>query len=148
VFINHTHKFIFIHIPKNAGTSIRNSFDRKGYDKRVVSKRYPHDSCSIIKSYCGDDVWNTFFKFAIVRNPYDRMVSYYHFHNSPQYKYPATAQKMSFEEWLNCGLDSNLKKTQSDYLHEVWQNYYDDETLELVYNIFQEDFIKFNYQGP
>ena len=186
MFINHTHKFIFIHIPKNAGTSIRNSFDRKGYDKRVVSKRYPHDSCSIIKSYCGDDVWNTFFKFAIVRNPYDRMVSYYHFHNSPQYKYPATAQKMSFEEWLNCGLDSNLKKTQSDYLnedidligryeslqdsfdifcdkiniptyqlplwnlsrHEVWQNYYDDETLELVYNIFQEDFIKFNYQGP
>ena len=100
MFINHKHKFIFIHIPKNAGTSIRNSFRTEGYDQRVVNKRYPHDSCSMIRKYCGEEVWNTFFKFAIVRNPYDRLVSYYHFHKSPQYRYPARANTLSFNDWI------------------------------------------------
>ena len=55
MFINHKHKFIFIHIPKNAGTSIRNSFRLEGYDKRVVKKPYPHDPCSKIREYCGEN---------------------------------------------------------------------------------------------
>ena len=50
MFVNHEHNFIFIHIPKNAGTSIRGSFKTEGYDQRVVSKRYPHDPCSKINS--------------------------------------------------------------------------------------------------
>ena len=45
MFINHEHKFIFIHIPKNAGTSIRNSFEIEGYDKKGVKKNWPHDTC-------------------------------------------------------------------------------------------------------
>ena len=77
MFINHTHKFIFIHIPKNAGTSIRGSFKTEGYDQRVVNKQYPHDPCSKIRKYCGEEVWNTFFKFAIVRNPYDMLARVY-----------------------------------------------------------------------
>jgi len=118
MFINHKHKFIFIHIPKNAGTSIRNSFRLEGYDKRVVKKPYPHDPCSKIREYCGEEVWNTFFKFAIVRNPYDRMVSYYHFHKSTQYRFPAKANSLSFDEWIIKGLDSNMKKNQTWYLDE------------------------------
>lgn len=118
MFINHKHKFIFIHVPKNAGTSIRNSFELNGYDQRVVKRQYPHDPCSKIRKYCGEEVWNTFFKFAIVRNPYDRLVSYYHFHKSPQYKYPSRARKLNFLEWLGCGLDQNVKKSQSWYLDQ------------------------------
>ena len=30
MFINHEHKFIFIHIPKNAGTRIRNTLEIEG----------------------------------------------------------------------------------------------------------------------
>ena len=118
MFINHKHKFIFIHIPKNAGTSIRGSFKTEGYDQKVVNKRYPHDPCSKIKKYCGEEVWNTFFKFAIVRNPYDRLVSYYHFHKSPQYRYPARANSLPFDQWVMKGLDSNMKKNQTWYLDE------------------------------
>jgi len=60
MFINHKHKFIFVHIPKNAGTSVRGCFDINGYDTKVVRKKYPHDSCSTIRKYCGDEVWFTF----------------------------------------------------------------------------------------
>ena len=112
MFINHKHKFIFIHIPKNAGTSIRNSFQIEGYDKKVVNKPYPHNSCSEIKTYCGDTVWETFYKFAVIRNPYERLVSYYHFHKSPQYRFPALANKYTFSDWIRKGLDNNLKKTR------------------------------------
>ena len=54
MFINHEYGFIFIHIPKNAGTSIRNSFELEGYDQKVAKKRYPHDPCSKIEKYCGE----------------------------------------------------------------------------------------------
>ena len=118
MFINHKHKFIFIHIPKNAGTSIRNSFDIQGYDKKVIRKPYPHNSCSEIKTYCGDLVWETFYKFAVTRNPYERMVSYYHFHKSPQYRYPARANTLSFNDWIFKGLDGNMKKNQTWCLDE------------------------------
>ena len=118
MFINHEYGFIFIHIPKNAGTSIRNSFELEGYDQKVAKKRYPHDPSSKIRKYCGEESWNTFFKFAIVRNPYDRLVSYYHFHKSPQYNYPARANTFKFNEWIDRGLDSNMRKTQTWYLDE------------------------------
>ena len=31
MFINHKHKFIFIHIPKNAGTSVKTFFGNKEF---------------------------------------------------------------------------------------------------------------------
>ena len=63
-------KMIFIHIPKNAGTSIKSIFSKK------VEKPFKHDTIySIKKEY--PDIYNSYKKFAIVRNPYDRMVSWY-----------------------------------------------------------------------
>ena len=136
MFINHKHKFIFIHIPKNAGTSIRNSFQIEGYDKKVVNKPYPHNSCSEIKTYCGDLTWETFYKFAVIRNPYERMVSYYHFHKSPQYRFAALANRYTFSDWLVKGLDNNLKKTQSDYLDIKINQIGRVETLQEDFDLF------------
>lgn len=67
--ISHTHKLIFIHNPKAAGTSIMNYFDmgdRKHDIGESISKRY--------RKY-----WKDYKKFMIVRNPWDRFYSAYRY---------------------------------------------------------------------
>ena len=120
MFINHQYKFIFIHIPKTAGTSIRNSFDMNGYDKKVVRKSYPHSRCSEVKEYCGEKIWDEYFKFSFVRNPFDRMISFYSFHNSPQYKHPTGKERaqLPIKEWVLTNKDKNVLHTQNYYLNE------------------------------
>lgn len=54
------------------------------------------------------------------------MVSYYHFHKSSQYRFPAKANTLSFEDWIYKGLDSNMKKNQTWYL---------DEELDYIGNV-------------
>jgi|19_taG_2_1085344.scaffolds.fasta_scaffold84586_2 hypothetical protein len=60
-------KIIFVHIPKNAGTSIRRYFGNLStYHETIYDFKdtFP-------------DKYNSYRKFAVVRNPYDRMVSWY-----------------------------------------------------------------------
>jgi hypothetical protein len=82
--ISHGHKAVFIHVPKTAGMSMRTYFRRKGFepveyhdpsgsndDKTGV---YVNGTSWRIKRNL-EDIWNSYFKFAFVRNPWDRMVS-------------------------------------------------------------------------
>ena len=66
--INHEHKFIFIHIPKSAGISVRTALGgaRMGNHENAPSleRRYP-------------DLLGKYFIFTFVRNPWDRVVSAY-----------------------------------------------------------------------
>jgi chondroitin 4-sulfotransferase 11 len=62
--ISHKYKFIYIHIPKTAGVSIYNVFKSKEQNHKKLDfyeEKY-------IKDY---------FKFAFVRNPWDRFLSSY-----------------------------------------------------------------------
>ena len=90
--ICHKYKFIFIHIPKTGGTSIEkffniSPFDNKipdydnlvGYDRKL-GIHLQHATVDEIKknNLIPDTVWNSYFKFTIVRNPYDKMYSEYY----------------------------------------------------------------------
>lgn len=46
--------------------------------KRKIKRFYNHMPCGEIRQYVSDDVWNTYFKFTIERNPFDKMVSVYY----------------------------------------------------------------------
>ena len=82
--ISESHKFIFIHIPKCAGTSIENalsSYCKKGflgYDKKLKGFKQ-HANCHelLTHNYITSEMCDSFFKFAFVRNPWDRCVSQY-----------------------------------------------------------------------
>lgn len=62
-----THRLIFIHIPKNAGTAIY----------RLFNLPPGHADIELIRSTLPADKVASYVKFAIVRNPFDRLVSNY-----------------------------------------------------------------------
>lgn len=89
--ISHQHKCIFIHISKCAGSSIEAAF---GIDLTNISESnnenlFGWNSSSnmflqhatpqqlIDNAFLNEDVWNSYFKFIIVRNPWDRSLSDY-----------------------------------------------------------------------
>lgn len=98
MIISEDRKFIFIHIPKTGGTSLSKAFAelgirlRKpsrlrrvafffGFDRRFQSYRFSnHDNLSTVESVMSEDLFAEFYKFTIVRNPWDRLVSEYEFY--------------------------------------------------------------------
>jgi len=76
------YKCIFIHIPKCAGTSIESVLFKEHQIIFDVSRGIwaQHATAKQIKQYYSSkDQWKSYFKFAIVRNPFDRVVSSYIF---------------------------------------------------------------------
>jgi chondroitin 4-sulfotransferase 11 len=88
--ISHKHKCIFIHIPKTAGTSINAFFHpEKIFDNSVPDYDALYGWCPERKFYLQHatskqlvetelitkDHWESYFKFAFVRNPWDRAYS-------------------------------------------------------------------------
>jgi hypothetical protein len=133
--INNTHKFVFIHIPKNAGTTANmmlsnftywNDIELGGtvygealaplYLRRFgVSK---HTKANLVRNLVGERVWEGYFKFAFVRNPYARSFSVYRF--LKQWRNWEGSQEMekfkSFEEFLSSDLFSNNPGPDSIFL--------------------------------
>ncbi len=80
--ISHKHRCVFIHIPKNGGTSIESALCRwnltpSNYVELMGSKYHSkHHTLRSIKK----DLRDKYFTFAFVRNPWDRAVSLYSYY--------------------------------------------------------------------
>ena len=106
VLVSHVYKFIYLKNHKVAGTSVESFFgqfcidpaNKKTYSfaeeqneqitpygilgSRMKGKNtvwYNHKNAKEIKRDLGNEKFNDYFKFCIVRNPYDLMVSFYFF---------------------------------------------------------------------
>ena len=75
VIINHKLKYIFIAIPKTASTSIRHIFNPNPGEADPPPEIYHMSLEKVLKQNPGCE---QYFKFAYVRNPWDRFVSLYH----------------------------------------------------------------------
>lgn len=106
MLVSHSKKFIYTKTVKTAGTSVesyyepfcmpeaewqeshsRNEFVSQagivGYRGKDPSgcKYYNHMPASEIKNLIGEEIWETYFKFTVIRNPFTKLVSaWYHFH--------------------------------------------------------------------
>jgi hypothetical protein len=68
--ICHQRKLIFVHIPKNAGTSIHSLFDTNPRDY------LPDQRWTKYKNHFSE-YWEDYTTFSIVRNPISRFISFY-----------------------------------------------------------------------
>ena len=80
--------FWFVDIPRTSSTALRLAFYRrfgKLFGKPSNSQGLgmglipPHVPASDIRSQVGPDLWDSLYTFSLVRNPFDRLLSLYHF---------------------------------------------------------------------
>jgi hypothetical protein len=75
MLISRKKSFLFIHIQKTAGNSIRRALEDAIPD--VDDFLGTHDPASAARRYLGAEAYQSFFTAAFVRNPWDRLVSWY-----------------------------------------------------------------------
>lgn len=96
MLLSHKHNFLFVHIAKTGGTSVRTGLNKYRWGHRYslpmfiaqklsqltdhkIAARFPrHSKVIAAKEMLPDDYFAQLFKFAFVRNPWDLQVSSYH----------------------------------------------------------------------
>ena len=112
MIISHTFRFIFIKTIKTAGTSIEVYLSphcgpgdiltpvqppEEGHQPRNAEGFYNHFSAWGVRQAVPPEIWNSYFKFCVERNPWDKVVSDYSMirHRS--------GGRVSFEEYIRHG---------------------------------------------
>jgi len=96
--VNQKHKFIFVHICRTGGTSIEVHFKHGKFDHRGYSE--------YIEQF-GMNVWNEYFTFSFVRNPWDKILSYYMLRRQIAGN-KRKGDNLSFRDWV-LQFENNLK---------------------------------------
>ena len=82
MIVSDRHRLVFTHIPKNAGTSIREWFTRWVPD----AKEMPNVTKHMTPHHVHTRHMEEYTYFAVVRNPYDRFLSiFHHYHFAMEY---------------------------------------------------------------
>lgn len=108
-----THRFAFVHVNKAGGTSVVEALaDCEDVQPFIKD----HDQATIYRNVLGSELWDEFYSFAFLRNPYDRMVSSYEYRR--QYDRGPGAEaatRLSFRDWM-------LGPVTDDPLDREWSN--------------------------
>jgi hypothetical protein len=93
MIISHEHEFIFVKTEKTAGTSMEVYLSNHCGPLDVVTPIIPHVEPHVSHNYEGyynhmpaceireqtdHNCWDTYFKFCVERNPWDKTISHYH----------------------------------------------------------------------
>jgi hypothetical protein len=144
MLLSHKYKFLFVHIAKTGGTSVRNALQKYRWrdpyyiPQFIASKlsalthhevgiKFPrHAKLICAREMLPEDFFNGLFKFAFVRNPWDLQVSSFHHIRRER---PQLMQGIDdFETFLRWKLDPHRPyqyhidtsiELQSDYLVDL-----------------------------
>jgi hypothetical protein len=186
----------FVHIPKNAGNSIRPICRKENI--KVITHNIRRQNKRLLANYRGE---KSIHAFCVSRNPYDRVVSaYYYLLNNKKHKHDIADRKKfidpfaDFSDFVKNGLreaaekqlhflpqvfwiknregipeietilkmenlqndfnhfcrDMNLKPRQLEFTNasqrKNWEGYFFEETRNIVFDIYNEDFEYFEYE--
>jgi hypothetical protein len=155
--ISHKYKFIFIKTRKTAGTSLEVFLSGICGDDDILTPIYPeeeghvarnhdgffnHMSARRIKTAVGPSVWDSYFKFCVERNPWDKVLSSFHW----------SASHMDFDEFLS---GPGLPVDHEMYLDEEGRMMVDkvvryenlDEELSGLFSRFGLRFVRLNHNA-
>ena len=125
-------KILFIHIPKCAGVSIEKFFGWNADRHRTLQ--------SYADEY-SEDFLESCFKFTIVRNPWDRMVSWYFYHKNWWYDIKT---KEAFQSWVKDGMPDHWAIPGKTIDGTNWNNY---DALSIMDFLNNDKNIDLNYIG-
>src|ERR1700733_2897938 len=92
--VNPTYGFVYVHVPKTGGTSVKDNLSSYGQDTAICIQRTrdaeqlrarrgitlnKHSTAVQIRDAVGHRRFDALFKFSIIRNPFSRTVSTYQF---------------------------------------------------------------------
>ncbi len=128
MLVSHTHKFIFLKTRKTAGTSVENyfipycmgpsekpdTFLDSAYvsSAGIIGKRgakpdpgglqfWNHMSARRLRKALGRDIWDSYFRFSTMRNPFEKIISMFFFRRNKEQgdqSHPETVRK-EFNSW-------------------------------------------------
>ena len=152
MLVSHTKKFIFIKTAKTAGTSVESYFEKYCFEPgtwelkhernqqvndfgmvggRGLNSRFEvlhaHLSAAKIRLLLPKDQWENYFKFSVIRNPFDRLVSRFFFN-----------MKRDSPDLLQV---DDAAKTISDFRNFVTQRLYKIEDHLLIDEKLATDFL-------
>ena len=160
MILSHQKKFIYIHIYKVAGTSIRTVLQEYddlaksdfpfyenvkfyfGHQYTFLSRwAIDHIKASKVKKHFPSEVYDNYFKFTFVRNPWDWQVSLYHYmlqyDKHPQHE--LVTKMKSFDEYIEWRIQEDLE-IQKEFIYDKNNNLIVDFVGK--FENLQEDFDK------
>jgi len=206
MIISHRHRFIFFAIPKTGTHAVRRAlrahlgpedmeqvglFEQRALPyAQIAALRHGHISVRQIRPLIGEAVFKSYFKFAFVRNPFDRFVSYCsfvtrsggeferdprsamkyvikelrplgHILYRPQYEFlvgddgmlqmdmlcrQETMQQSYAAACARIGIPpAPLERVNATQPRRSFREYYDDELIALVSDLYRDDLRLFGY---
>lgn len=170
MLISHKYKYIFIHVPKCGGTTVTRYLQSIPGAVDVESSRdeksplWVHTTLSNLKKYFSQQrkqsntsnwVWDDYYKFCFIRNPWDTVVSLYHYYmglrdTAKRYMKPGampTEFTPEFQQWW----EYVAKVTSGKYTFKqlIEKGKLVDESLEAFMTDYPTDkeFGKMDYVG-
>ena len=183
MIVSYSNKFIYVKSYKTASTSVEIFFQRLCSDSDIIGYRGPNpipNNCDwwnhmtplqIKTKLNNDEVWDQYFKFGCVRNPWDRKLSSYFFENATETfeEYCMNKKFNNLYSFYNLDMDYYIRfeKLHEDiqavcnllglscYLkqlphikktnHKYYTEYYTDEMRDKIAEDCRDDIDFFNY---
>lgn len=130
MILSNKHRFIYTAFNKTGSSSVEDALDdyRGRITSFILKKKYKgmfpeekvvfkHISPVIVRELVGHEKWTEYTTFAFVRNPWDRIVSLYHYHKQ---KIPGIypEAQAEFEQWVKAGGSGTAQRLMSEFVSD------------------------------